>query len=121
MRIGNKKMSNEKAATSSNQTAAIPVATQDRLGLLIELLLSSQQSELETREARKQQQAALAVQREKNANNNAYNLMVYQAKCLHIKGKGRKANYSPEGQAAIRRDDPAVMFHPSVPTSVRHR
>lgn len=104
-------MSNEKAVTSSNQTAAIDASTSSKLERLLELLLVRESGALESEAAEKESQKARAVQREKNQVRNAYNLMVLQAKCLHIKGKGKKANYSPEGQAAIRRDDPAIMFH----------
>ncbi len=111
-------MSNDKVATASNQIpaapasaiAAAPAANQDRLGLLIELLLSSKQSELEKEAAQKQRLAALSVQREKNASQNAYNLLKLQARCKHIKGLGKRTG-KHEAQYANRVDDPNVMMH----------
>jgi len=108
-------MSNDKVATASNQTPTTPAAidgnTNNTLERVLQLLLVRESGALEREAAEKERHKALAKQREKNQTQSAYNLMVLQRKCLHIKGKGRKASYSPEGQAAIRRDDPAIMFH----------
>src|SRR5437660_519586 len=58
-------------ATPESPTQAKPAVATDRLELLLELLLSSKQDELEKQAAQKARQKALAEQREKSQAQNA--------------------------------------------------
>src|SRR5437016_12145347 len=114
-----KTMSNDKEVKQDGKTiapaapatanAAAKPAVEDRLALLIELLLGSKQDELEKQAAQKQRLKALAEQREKSQTQNAYNLLKLQARCSHLKGKGKRVG-KHETQYADRVNDPNVMM-----------
>jgi hypothetical protein len=94
----------------SNPTQAKPAVATDRLELLLELLLSSKQDELEKQAAQKQRQKALSIQREASTSQNALNLIKLQMRCNHLKGKGRKSGRH-ENIYAERLNDPNVYLH----------
>ena len=99
------------APASANAVApAIDGSTNSKLERLLELLLARESTTLEKEAADKHRLKALDAQRDKNQSQNARNLLLLQAKCSHLKGKGKRTG-KHEAQRAERVNDPNVMMH----------
>src|SRR5258708_18051147 len=99
------------AATPAPAAAAkVPVAAEDGLGLLLELLLGRESTALEKEPSEKKHRQARAEAAEATEKQNLYNLLKLQAKCTHMKGKGKRTGRL-EAQYADKLNDPNVSMH----------
>jgi hypothetical protein len=96
--------------TAAAVSAAASVAPEDRLGMLLELLLGRESTALEKEAVEKKHRQARAAAAEATEKQNLYNLLKLQAKCTHMKGKGKRTSRL-EAQYADKLNDPNVSMH----------
>lgn len=76
-------------AASTGAAAPVPASTQNKLELLLELMLKKEETSLVKEQADRDRSLLIAAQREKTQSHAAYKIIMLQASCKHLKGGKR--------------------------------
>ena len=77
------------AASTGAAAPSVPASTQNKLELLLELMLKKEEASLVREKAERDRSTQIATQREKTQSHEAYKVIMLQASCKHLKG-GRR-------------------------------